>query len=73
MGQVTPPEDSARPSLAHIDETSYDALAEILSELREYHELEADPGRESWLSEIIEDFGRTMSRLKPSQAQATIM
>ena len=73
MGQVTPPEEGAQPSLAHIDETSYDALAEILSELREYYGLETNPGREAWLSEIIEDFGRTMGRLKPSQMQATIM
>lgn len=73
MGQVTPPDDGNKPSLAHIDETSYDALAEILSELREYYELEGDPGRASWLSEIIADFGRTVARLEPSQVQGTIM
>ncbi len=66
MGQMTPFEASSASSVRYVDESSFFALSETLSELREFYALERDPGRASWLSEIIEEFGETVSRLEPA-------
>lgn len=66
MGQMMPFTHSPAATAPHLDESSFAALSEALSDLRDYYALESDPGRASWLSEIINDIGATVARLEPN-------
>lgn len=66
LGQMMPFTHNAAGKTPHVDESSFTALSEALSDLREYYALERDPGRASWLSEIIDDIGATVARLEPN-------
>ncbi|WP_143493512.1 MULTISPECIES: hypothetical protein [unclassified Pseudomonas] len=66
LGQMMPLTHNAAGTVPHVDESSFNALSEALSDLRDYCALESDPGRASWLSEIIEDIGATVARLEPN-------
>ncbi|QLG96732.1 hypothetical protein HZF02_32970 (plasmid) [Pseudomonas yamanorum] len=56
-----------------IDQASFSALLDALLELKEFHGLESDLGRSSWLAEIIEDFSGAIAHLEPPDERVTPM
>lgn len=66
LGQMMPFTHSTAATAPRLDESSFTALSEALSDLRDYYALESDPGRACWLSEIIDDIGATVARLEPN-------
>ena len=61
-------DDFCVPSAPAIEGDRLALLIDACSELRDFYNLEQDPGRAGWLSEIVENFEALIARLDPSQA-----